>query len=249
MTDSDDTSNPPEHMAVMSWMSQSYREDVDRLKRGGQSGISSTFGLAADLLPESLLEEAPENDAEAAYKKPLDSELAGRTLYLSYMLREHCADYLNVYLKDLRKSGIFFDLTAGQSAQVKEAIASALKNLTVISIYLLAWDTGIVESKPGWLRSFLGLSLGASDVFLPEPSSKSLLSMYQKKKKHSPSLICQETAKSVCSILDIDISTTPHGDPIEQFLLACPPNRIKLLRRALEEPFELVSTILDILFG
>lgn len=242
MTEDEESKQTPEHLAMMSWMAQGYRSHIDSLKRGARSGISRTFGSAADLLPLDLQEKTPAADMDVVYSQPPEEEVAGRTLYLACLTRSQCREFLDAYLASCRNGELGQEVSQFLGPDIsKEAFVAALKELTSVSVYLVLFDLGSPGSLPEWLTDFLGGSLGAIDFLMPEPSIAAIMTAYESVVK-SHMYTCKRVSLSVCSTFGLGAAGWSAQAPINDFLLGSVAIRRDYMRKALEEPFEVVES-------
>lgn len=241
MPEDEDAPKPPEHLAIMSSLAQAYRSSVDRIKRGGKTGISRAFGGASELLPISLQESTPHPGTDIVYCVCPEDEIAGRTLYLAHLTHQHCLQFLNSYLQSCR-NGEFGDQASRllETDLSSQTFNQAIKELTCVSVYLILFDIGTTTTSSQWLKDFLGGGLGATDYLIAEPSVAAIMTFHESVVR-SYTFMCKRVSLSVCMTLGLTSAGWAAQAAINDYLLSSVSVRRDIMRRALEEAFSIVE--------
>ncbi len=224
---------PPDHLAWMSLTSKGYSLYLNRLRKGGRSGISIMFGSAADLLGTAEPQPTPLTGGDALAPKNKE-EFEKRALFLAYQARDFCRAFLEQHINRCLSGEFGEPIKEALSAGIPR-LDNALKELTCISVYLMMLDQGAQDSIPEWLLNVLGRGLQNTDNVISEPPASQILDSYASLADYS---VCHTTAKKVSAQLGLSKFGPAAGEAIHQFLLDGGTDRCRLLTASLEEPFE-----------
>lgn len=170
---------PPEQLGINYVAAENYKSYLDRLRSGGASTVSASFGSALDLLCDSS-EPEPIARLDVSLLEPKSKEeTEARMIYFTLLILLDNRDFLLDYAFKCKK-GEFGKRAKQCILKVNnEKFANALKEFTCAGVYLTAIEQVDPETSPEWLRHLLGGSLAAIDMLAPGASAKAILKRFE----------------------------------------------------------------------
>lgn len=227
----------PEHLGIMSAMSDGYKYYVGYLKQGGTSGISSIFGSADDLLsPGSDPKSAPQETGFDINKiAPISDDDAGkRIMFLAEAVNHDSRRFLGSFSVEAQTGSYGEDFTELARVGISnKAFKSALKHLTCVNVYLLALNTGEFGRLPSWFQSFIGACTDMIDILNFGPKVEQILQPYT---STSEEAAIEKAVTAVAHTLGLGTLQNIASVPLREFLLSYKTQRSERLRTALTMP-------------
>lgn len=226
----------PEAFRLQDLMSQAYKAKLERLKRGGVSGISEAFRSAADLFFEDTEPVAPPK-LDWVQLKPHDADLFARRAYLAHLMRVISRDIVNIYLDECQ-NGQFGPKIKAVADPSDEVFSALIKELACVNICLTRMEQ-IDNESPAWASDYLRESIPLLDSLVIGPAAVRLLQLVDGDSK-------TKTYRAFTANLCRELGFGEVGDPCWNFIYfkikGVGQLRYNILHSSLARPIEDIAS-------
>ncbi len=239
MSDENENSNrndeAPGHLFLIEARAKGYQLYVERLKRGGKSGISEMFGSAEEVFAERIETQPVDTLDVSQLAPPSSDEFEDRAIAYAQSVRKVSGDFLREHLWGCQDGKLGADVQKQATKYADDGFSAVVKDMCCLMMYITTLEQGVFESKFQWYQQMFALSFKVIDQVLDGPSTAEIMRQYD---YFEVSTVCQKGASRIGDRFGFGLVGTSAWSAVQKYLVTSGATRRELLRAALEDPLE-----------